>query len=164
LERKLAQGDKTLVANAGYRRFLAVPERPGFAIDPAKVEAEAQFDGLFVLRTSMKLSALAVVLRYRNLLMVERSFQGAKALLATRPVFHRTDAAARRGRETDRDQDQPARPEKDLHYDRGGHRHQSAGAEGAGQPRGRRPRSNRGVVSACRQRAASIAPLPRRRR
>ena len=95
LERKLAQGEKTLVANVGYRRFLAAPEGRGFTIDPAKVEAEAQFDGLFVLRTSMKLSALAVVLRYRNLLMVERSFQAAKALLATRPVFHRTDAAIR---------------------------------------------------------------------
>jgi transposase len=95
LERKLAQGDKALVANVGYRRFLAAPEGRGFAIDPAKVEAEAQFDGLFVLRTSMKLSALAVVLRYRNLLAVERSFQAAKALLTTRPVFHRTDAAIR---------------------------------------------------------------------
>ena len=95
LERKLAQGDKTLVANVGYRRFLAAPEGRGFTIDQAKVEAEAQFDGLFVLRTSMKLSALAIVLRYRDLLMVERSFQAAKALLATRPVFHRTDAAIR---------------------------------------------------------------------
>lgn len=95
LKRKLAQGDKTLVANVGYRRFLAAPEGRGFAIDPAKVEAEAQFDGLFVLRTSMKLSALAVVLRYRNLLAVEQSFRAAKALLATRPVFHRTDAAIR---------------------------------------------------------------------
>jgi hypothetical protein len=96
LERKLAQGgDKTLVANVGYRRFLAAPEGRGFTIDPAKVEAEAQFDGLFVLRTSMKLSALAVVLRYRNLLAVEQSFRASKALLATRPVFHRTDAAIR---------------------------------------------------------------------
>jgi hypothetical protein len=95
LERKLAQGDKTLVANVGYRRFLAAPEGRGFAIDPAKVEADAAFDGLFVLRTNMKLSALAVVLRYRNLLAVEQSFLASKALLATRPVFHRTDAAIR---------------------------------------------------------------------
>lgn len=95
LERKLAQGDKTLVANVGYRRFLAAPEGRSFTIDPAKVEAEAQFDGLFVLRTSMQLSALAVVLRYRNLLAVEQSFLASKALLATRPIFHRTDAAIR---------------------------------------------------------------------
>jgi hypothetical protein len=48
-----------------------------------------------VLRTNMKLSALAVFMRYRNLLAVEQSFLASKALLATRPVFHRTDAAIR---------------------------------------------------------------------
>ena len=95
LERKLAQGDKALVANAGYRRFLSAPVGKGFAIDPDRVAADAQFDGVFVLRTNMKLPALAVVLRYRNLLAVEQSFLAAKTLLATRPVFHRTDAAIR---------------------------------------------------------------------
>jgi hypothetical protein len=95
LQRKLATGAKSLVANTGYRRFLAAPDADGFAIDPAKVEADAQFDGIFVLRTSLSMSALAVVLRYRNLLTVEQSFLAAKALLATRPIFHRTDAAIR---------------------------------------------------------------------
>jgi hypothetical protein len=96
LQRKLAEGGKSLVANTGYRRFLAAPEADGgFAIDPAKVEADAQFDGVFVLRTSLTLAALAVVLRYRNLLAVEQSFLAAKSLLATRPIFHRSDAAIR---------------------------------------------------------------------
>jgi Transposase DDE domain len=95
LQRKLSGGAKSLVGNKGYRRFLAAPGDDGFAIDPAKVEADAQFDGVFVLRTSLSMSALAVVLRYRNLLTVEQSFLAAKALLATRPVFHRTDAAIR---------------------------------------------------------------------
>ena len=67
----------------------------GFAIDPAKIEADARFDGVFVLRTNTKLSALQVVLRYRNLLAVEDTFRAAKALLATRPIFHKTDAAIR---------------------------------------------------------------------
>jgi hypothetical protein len=71
LQRKLAGGAKGLVGNKGYRRFLAAPEGDGFAIDPAKVEADAQFDGVFVLRTSLSMSALAVVLRYRNLLTVD---------------------------------------------------------------------------------------------
>jgi hypothetical protein len=83
------------VANAGYRRFLSAPAGSGFAIDPDKVATDAQFDGVFVLRTNMKLSALLVVLRYRKLLAVEQSFLAAKTLLATRPVFHRTDAAIR---------------------------------------------------------------------
>lgn len=95
LERKLAQGDKALVANAGFRRFLGPPKGEGFTIDPAKVEADARFDGLFVLRTNTRLSALQVVLRYRNLLAVEDAFKTTKALLATRPIFHKTDAAIR---------------------------------------------------------------------
>ncbi len=95
LEQKLKQGDKALVGNTGYRRFLSAPEGEGFTIDRDKVEADARFDGLFVLRTSLKLSALSVALRYRNLLAVEDSFRASKALLTTRPVFHRTDAAIR---------------------------------------------------------------------
>ena len=95
LERKLAQGNKALVGNAGYRRFLAEPTGEGFSIDAAKVEADARFDGLFVLRTNTRLTGLQVVLRYRNLLAVEQGFLAAKTLLATRPIFHRTDAAIR---------------------------------------------------------------------
>lgn len=95
LQRQLARGDKALVANKGFRRFLTSPHGPGFAVDPAKVEDDARFDGLYVLRTNTKLSALQVVLRYRNLLAVEDSFRTAKALLATRPIFHKTDAAIR---------------------------------------------------------------------
>ena len=95
LERKLAQGDKALVANKGFRRFLKTPEADRFVLDRDKVEADARFDGLFVLRTNMTLSALQVVLRYRNLLTVETAFKTAKALLATRPIFHKTNAAIR---------------------------------------------------------------------
>jgi hypothetical protein len=95
LERKLTQGDKALVGNAGYRRFLADPAGEGFTIDAAKVEADARFDGRFVLRTNTKLTALQVVLRYRNLLAVEQGFFAAKTLLATPPIFHRTNAAIR---------------------------------------------------------------------
>jgi hypothetical protein len=95
LERKLARGDKALVSNKGFRRFLAAREDDVFAIDRAKIEADARFDGVFVLRTNTKLSAVEVVLRYRNLLAVENAFRAAKALLATRPIFHKTDAAIR---------------------------------------------------------------------
>jgi hypothetical protein len=95
LERKLKAGDKALVSNKGFRRFLKTPEGDGFVIDRAKVEADARFDGLFVLRTNTKISALQIVLRYRNLLAVEDAFKTAKALLATRPIFHKTDAGIR---------------------------------------------------------------------
>jgi Transposase DDE domain len=93
LERKLAQGDKALVANKGYRRFLTTPDANHFTIDRERIAEDARFDGMFVLRTNTKLSALQVVLRYRNLMAVEDNFKVAKTLLATRPIFHKTDAA-----------------------------------------------------------------------
>jgi hypothetical protein len=95
LERKLAQGDKALIANKGFRRFVKTTAGDRFAIDRAKIKADARFDGIFVLRTNTKLSALRVVLRYRNLLAVEDAFKTAKALMATRPIFHKTDAGIR---------------------------------------------------------------------
>jgi Transposase DDE domain len=95
LDRKLAHGDKALVSNKGFRRFVKTVASGNFSIDYDKVAAEAKFDGLFVLRTNTKLSALQVVLRYRNLLAVEDTFKTAKALLTTRPIFHKTDAAIR---------------------------------------------------------------------
>jgi hypothetical protein len=84
-----------VLANKGFRRFLKTPKGDGFVIDRAKIEADARFDGLFVLRTNTKIAALQVVLRYRNLLAVEDAFRTAKALLATRPIFHKTDAGIR---------------------------------------------------------------------
>jgi len=95
LDRKLAQGDKALVSNKGFRRFVKAVGSGNFSIDYDKAEADAKFDGLFVLRTNTRLSALQVVLRYRNLLAVEDTFRTAKALLTTRPIFHKTDAAIR---------------------------------------------------------------------
>ena len=44
LERQLKKGDKSLVGNKGYRRFLANPQGDGFAIDRVKVEEDAKFD------------------------------------------------------------------------------------------------------------------------
>ena len=49
LERQLKKGDKNLVGNKGYRRFLATPSDDHFAIDRAKAEEDAKFDGVFVL-------------------------------------------------------------------------------------------------------------------
>ena len=93
LRRKLQQGDKGLVGNAGYRRFLATPEGGHFAIDPARVGADARFDGIYVLRTNSKLSALSVALAYRQLYKIETIFKTAKSILETRPVYHQSDAA-----------------------------------------------------------------------
>ena len=94
LRRALRRGDKALVGNAGYRRFLKPPEA-GFAIDEERVAQDARFDGIFVLRTNTTLDPLQAMLRYRELQGVEQLFRSAKSLLATRPIFHKCDATIR---------------------------------------------------------------------
>jgi hypothetical protein len=94
LERQLAKGDKALVGNTGFRRFLKT-EGSHFAIDPARAEADARFDGVFVLRTNTDLDPLAAMLRYKQLWTVEAAFRTAKHLLATRPIFHKVDETIR---------------------------------------------------------------------
>jgi len=49
LERKLTQGDKALVSNKGFRRFVKTIASGNFSIDYDRVAADAKFDGLFVL-------------------------------------------------------------------------------------------------------------------
>ena len=94
LRRALRRGDKALVGNAGYRRFLKAPD-VGFAIDDKRVAEDARFDGVFVLRTNTSLDPLQAMLRYRELQGVEQLFRSAKSLLATRPIFHQRDATIR---------------------------------------------------------------------
>jgi DDE family transposase len=95
LERQLARGDKALVGNTGFRRFLRTEGHGHFAIDPTKAEQDARFDGVFVLRTNTDLDPLAAMLRYKQLWTVEAAFRTAKHLLATRPIFHKVDETIR---------------------------------------------------------------------
>jgi hypothetical protein len=95
LERRLKKGDKSLVGNKGYRRFLATPDDDHFVIDRAKAEEDAKFDGIFVLRTNTDLGPLDAMLCYKRLWMVERAFRTSKSLFATRPIFHKLDETIR---------------------------------------------------------------------
>jgi hypothetical protein len=102
LERQLKRGDKALIGNAAYRRYLrrvratdGVRAGPAFEIDPGKLADEALFDGIFVLRTNAKVTPLQAVLRYRDLMQVEELFRTAKTLLRTRPIYHSCDEAIR---------------------------------------------------------------------
>lgn len=94
LESSLKSGASGLVANKGYRRFLKV-DKGAMRVDPAKVAADARYDGKFVLRTNTELPAEEVALQYKQLLLVEQFFRTAKTLLQTRPIFHQWDATIR---------------------------------------------------------------------
>ena len=95
LEKQLSRGDKALIGNSAYRRYLRKAPGRVFEIDAGKLAEEARFDGIFVLRTNARVTALQAVLGYRDLIQVEDLFRRAKAILATRPIFHSSDAAIR---------------------------------------------------------------------
>ncbi len=90
LQEKLKQGDKALVGNKGYRRYLK-SGKGHFEIDEEKIKEEERFDGKWVLRTNTKLETEEVALKYKQLWMVEDIFRTMKSVLDTRPVFHRCD-------------------------------------------------------------------------
>jgi hypothetical protein len=95
LDRQLKKGDKALIGNSAYRRYLRATTPDAFEIDAGKLADEARYDGIFVLRTNAKISPLQAVLRYRDLIQVEELFRTAKALMRTRPIYHSSDAAIR---------------------------------------------------------------------
>ena len=95
LREQLRQGDKSLVGNKGYRRYLKVEGVGHFAVDEAKLTAEAKYDGTWVLRTNTDLPAAEVAVQYKKLWQVEHWFRACKSLLETRPIYHRCDETIR---------------------------------------------------------------------
>ena len=95
LREQLHSGDKSLVGNKGYRRYLSGSSSPHFQIDEAKIAADARYDGKWVLRTNTDLDSAEVALQYKQLWMVEHWFRSCKTLLQTRPIYHRCDETIR---------------------------------------------------------------------
>ena len=95
LKEKLKNGDKSLVGNKGYRRYLKSAGQQHFTIDEAKLADEQRFDGMWVLRTNTTFDASDVALKYKQLWMVESIFRSAKSLLETRPIYHQVDDTIR---------------------------------------------------------------------
>jgi len=96
LREQLKRGDKTLVGNKGYRKYLASPKTgEHFQIDEDKIHQEAKYDGLWVLQTDLDISAKEVALHYKELWMVETIFRTIKSILANRPIFHKCDETIR---------------------------------------------------------------------
>ena len=94
LREQLKQGDKSLVGNKGYRRFLKRSDTH-FEIDEDKIVNEERFDGKWVLRTNTELDAATVALKYKQLWTVEDIFRTMKSILDTRPIYHHWDETIR---------------------------------------------------------------------
>jgi transposase len=95
LRQQLKQGDKSLVGNKGYRRYLKREGTGHFAVDEERLVSEARFDGLWVLRTNRDDPTATVALRYKGLGQVEALIRTTKSILETRPIYHKCDATIR---------------------------------------------------------------------
>lgn len=95
LRAQLKRGDKSLVGNKGYRRFLKIEGEDRFTVDEQLVKDDERFDGMWVLRTNTDMENEAVAVAYKNLWMVEDLFRTTKSILETRPIYHRCDETIR---------------------------------------------------------------------
>jgi hypothetical protein len=95
LRQQLKQGDKSLVGNRGYRRYLKLEGGGHFVVDEERLAAEARFDGLWVLRTNTDDPSPTVALQYKGLWQVEALIRTTKSILETRPIYHKCDETIR---------------------------------------------------------------------
>jgi hypothetical protein len=96
LREQLKRGDKDLIGNKGYRKYLQTEEGgKHFTIDEAKVKAEARYDGQWVLQTNLADEPAIIALAYKELWMVENLFRTMKSILETRPIYHKCDETIR---------------------------------------------------------------------
>jgi transposase len=107
LEELIAGSDKLTVTKRGelrgristkpgLHRYLRVTPGGLLRIDKAKIKAEANLDGKYLLRCSdPHLPAADIALGYRQLLEVERGWRDMKQIIDLRPVYHRLEQRIR---------------------------------------------------------------------
>src|SRR6478672_1027355 len=83
LKEQLRNGDKSLVGNKGYRRYLRVEGSGDFVIDEKQVKAEERYDGIWVLRTNTVYDTETVAHVYKALWTVEDIIRTSKSILET---------------------------------------------------------------------------------
>ncbi len=95
LREQLKRGDKDLIGNKGYRKYLRVTKGEHFTIDEEKIKEEARYDGKWVLQTNLADEPKLIALAYKELWMVEDMFRTMKSILETRPIYHKRDETIR---------------------------------------------------------------------
>jgi hypothetical protein len=83
LKEQLRNGDKSLVGNKGYRRYIRVEGSGHFVIDEKQVKAEERYDGIWVLRTNTVYNAETVAHVYKALWTVEDIIRTTKSIIET---------------------------------------------------------------------------------
>jgi len=80
----------------GLNRYLRVTPGGLLRTDAAKIKAEENLDGKYLLRTSdPKLPAEDIALGYKQLLEAERGWRDLKQVIDLRPVYHRKEQRIR---------------------------------------------------------------------
>ena len=80
----------------GLNRYLRVTPGGLLRVNAARIKAEENLDGKYLLRTSdPKLSAEDIALGYKQLLEVERGWRDLKQVIDLRPVYHRKEERIR---------------------------------------------------------------------
>ena len=87
-----ARIEGALAGKPGLKRFLRVTPAGLLRIDKARIKAEENLDGKYLLRSSdPHLSAEDIALGYKQLLEVERGWRDMKQVIDLRPVYHRRE-------------------------------------------------------------------------
>jgi hypothetical protein len=82
----------TLAGKPGLKRFLRVTPAGLLRIDKAKIKAEENLDGKYLLRCSdPHMTTEDIALGYKQLLEVERGWKDMKQVIDLRPVYHRRE-------------------------------------------------------------------------
>jgi len=92
---QLKRGDKDLIGNKGYRKYLQAGRGEHFTIDEEKIQDEARYDGKWVLQTNLADEPKIIALAYKELWKVEDMFRTMKSILETRPIYHKRDETIR---------------------------------------------------------------------
>ena len=93
---KRAELRGVISAKPGLNRYLRVTPGGLLRADAAKIKAEENLDGKYLLRCSdPKLAAEDIALGYKQLLEVERGWRDLKQAIDLRPVYHRKEQRIR---------------------------------------------------------------------
>ena len=84
----------SVVSNADYKKFLKI-EGKNPILDIEKIQADALYDGIFILTTNTRFRAEDVVSRYRDLWQCEAGFRSLKSELEIQPLYHRKERRIR---------------------------------------------------------------------
>jgi Transposase DDE domain len=85
-----------IAGKPGLNRYLRTTPVGKLRIDTAKIKAEENLDGKYLLRCSdPDLSAEDIALGYKQLLEVERGWRDMKQIIDLRPVYHRLEERIR---------------------------------------------------------------------